>query len=418
MQIQELNQDSIIIDWLDTLGAKPNTISSRVLAMQHYTDYTGKSPENLLNEAEEEIRAGKLMRERQVKKQLIGFRKHLENGDYAPTTVKSYLAGVRSFYNVNDIDLPTLPRAGEKARPQKKRLDIPDKDEMREVLKVCDLREKAIILVGLSSGLSANEISNLKLETFYNGYDPETEITTLDLRREKVGFDFITFLTPEASRAVWDYLNYRDREIDVRGTIRKQQLEKQRTTKGGYLFIVNQVSNDYLQDYDEKHRRITTSIVSKIYRAIARKAGRTSPCGEWNKIRSHNLRKMFNSALINAGCDNFYIEYWMGHTLNDTQAAYFRANPEQMKEKYRQYIPFLTIQKDLDISESPEYQEIKKENEVLQAETARHVVERSEMADLKKQLDEMRSHQNALTEIFEKLGKDPDTLKEVMDKGK
>ncbi|KXS46686.1 MAG: hypothetical protein AWU58_333, partial [Methanohalophilus sp. T328-1] len=32
MQIQELNQDSIIIDWLDTLGAKPNTISSRVLA--------------------------------------------------------------------------------------------------------------------------------------------------------------------------------------------------------------------------------------------------------------------------------------------------------------------------------------------------------------------------------------------------
>jgi integrase len=418
MQIQELNKDSIIIDWLDTLGAKPNTISSRVLAMQHFTEYTGKTPEELLKEAEEEIRAGKLMRERQVKKQLIGFRKLLENGDYAPITVKSYMAGVRSFYRVFDIDLPTLPKAGEKARPQKKRLDVPDKDEIREVLKVCDLREKAIILVGLSSGLSANEISNLKLDTFKKGYDPETEITTLDLRREKVGFDFITFLTPEATRAVWDYLAYRDREIHARGTVRKQQLEKQRTVEGGYLFITNQVANDYLIDYDEKHRRITTSVVSKIYRAIARKAGRTSPSGDWNKIRSHNMRKMFNSALINAGCDNFYIEYWMGHTLNDTQAAYFRANPEQMKERYQQYIPYLTIQKELDVSESPEYQEIKKENQVLQAETARHVVERSEMADLKKQLDEMREHQDALSEIFTKLGQDPATLQEVIKKGK
>jgi integrase len=418
MQIHELNDDSIIIDWLDTLGAKPNTVSSRILAMQHFTEYTGKTPEELLKEAEEEIRAGKLMRERQVKKQLIGFRKLLENGDYAPITVKSYMAGVRSFYRVFDIDLPTLPKAGEKARPQKKRLDVPDKDEIREVLKVCDLREKAIILVGLSSGLSANEISNLKLDTFKKGYDPETEITTLDLRREKVGFDFITFLTPEATRAVWDYLAYRDREIHARGTVRKQQLEKQRTVEGGYLFITNQVANDYLIDYDEKHRRITTSVVSKIYRAIARKAGRTSPSGDWNKIRSHNMRKMFNSALINAGCDNFYIEYWMGHTLNDTQAAYFRANPEQMKERYQQYIPYLTIQKELDVSESPEYQEIKKENQVLQAETARHVVERSEMADLKKQLDEMREHQDALSEIFTKLGQDPATLQEVIKKGK
>jgi transposase-like protein len=89
-----------------------------------------------------------------------------------------------------------------------------------------------------------------------------------------------------------------------------------------------------------------------------------------------------------------------------------------MKERYQQYIPYLTIQKELDVSESPEYQEIKKENQVLQAETARHVVERSEMADLKKQLDEMREHQDALSEIFTKLGQDPATLQEVIKKGK
>jgi hypothetical protein len=40
------------------------------------------------------------------------------------------------------------------------------------------------------------------------------------------------------------------------------------------------------------------------------------------------------------------------------------------------------------------------------------------MADLKKQLDEMRQHQDALSEIFATLGKDPDTLKDVLKKGK
>jgi hypothetical protein len=173
----------------------------------------------------------------------------------------------------------------------------------------------------------------------------------------------------------------------------------------------------YLEDYNEECRGLSSSAIMKMYQTIAAKAGRAAPSGDWNKIRSHNMRKMFNSALINAGCDNFYIEFWMGHTLNDTQSAYFRANPEQMKERYSQYIPYLTIQKELDISESPEYQEIKKENQVLQAETARHVVERSEMADLKKQLDEMRQHQDALSEIFAALGKDPDTLKDVLKKG-
>jgi len=408
METRELEQDKTVIEWLDTLGGSKNTTENRLLAMHHYTDYTGKTPEDLLHEAEEEIRAGKLMRERHVKKQLVGFRKHLEKQEYAPTTLKSYMAGIRSFYRIFDIDLPTLPKAGQRARPQKKRLDIPDKDEIREVLKVCDVRERAIILVGISSGLAANEISNLKLDTFYKGYDPETEITTLDLRREKVGFDFITFLTPEASRAVWDYLKYRDRDIYMKGTVRKQQMEKQRTThnEDGYLFIANLVPWEYLENYDEEYRKITTNVVAKIYRNISRKAGKFAPCGEWNKIRSHNIRKMFNSALVNAGCDNFYVEYWMGHTLNDTQAAYFRANPEQMKEKYRQYIPYLTIQKELDVAESPEYQDIKKENQVLQAETARHVVERSEMADLKKQMEAMQ----------DLLMSDPEILRRIKEK--
>jgi hypothetical protein len=112
------------------------------------------------------------------------------------------------------------------------------------------------------------------------------------------------------------------------------------------------------------------------------------------------MRKYFNSNLKNAGCDGDLVEYFMGHTLDGSKPAYYEGNPEQLKEIYQKFIPFITIRKDLDISESPEYQNIKKENQILQAETARHVVERSELADMKKELDEMKAFNKVMQAIM------------------
>ncbi len=80
----------------------------------------------------------------------------------------------------------------------------------------------------------------------------------------------------------------------------------------------------------------------------------------------------------------------MGHTLDDTRAAYFRASPDKLKEIYQKYVPFLIIQKEADISESPEYLRIKQENQILQAETARHVVERSELQELRADMERLK----------------------------
>lgn len=98
-----------------------------------------------------------------------------------------------------------------------------------------------------------------------------------------------------------------------------------------------------------------------------------------NLIRSHTMRKYFNSTLLNAGCDSFHTEFWMGHALDDTQAAYFRANPIALREIYQKYVPYLMIQKELNISESPEFIRLKNENEILARETAKAIVEREEI---------------------------------------
>lgn len=64
----------------------------------------------------------------------------------------------------------------------------------------------------------------------------------------------------------------------------------------------------------------------------------------------------------------------MGNKLPATQSHYFAVNVNKLKELYTQFVPYLTIQKKLDISESPEYQKIKPENDIIRAEPARHVI--------------------------------------------
>jgi len=99
------------------------------------------------------------------------------------------------------------------------------------------------------------------------------------------------------------------------------------------------------------------------------------------------MRSYFDSVLKGSGCDSFHVEFWLGHKMDNTKSAYFRANPENEKELFNKYNPFLTIQKALDVSESPDFQRIKNENQALVAETIRNAVERQDITELKEQLE-------------------------------
>ncbi len=400
MKVKDLENDLLIKRWVLTQRPSKNTYNSNMTAMQHYTEFTGMTPQQLLDSAESEIKAGKLMRERELFTYTIGFRDYLEErGTLAPLTIRNYMACVRAFYSSFYIDLPKLPKAATKATRLKQNSKVPDKDNARQALEYCDSMDTAIMLCGLSSGMGASEISSLTIEVFNEGYDPETEITTIDMRRVKREVDFVTFLTPEATRAVKAYLAWRD--APTRSTRQHDILvrKKRSTTPDSYLFITRNVPDEYLTITDaelkklkttrEELRRLTANAIVKRYRTISNNAGMSSPKGVYNLIRSHNMRKWFNSTMKNAGCDSERVEYFMGHTLGSTRGAYYEPDIELLKTMFKSFCPYLTIRKELDVAESPEYASIKNENDILRAETARHIVERSEFADIKAKHDKM-----------------------------
>lgn len=388
MDINNLRTDKIIGEWLDTINAAENTEKQYLQAMRQFTDYTKLTPEQLITEAENEISSGILMRRRNIKTYIIGFRKHLQQEGISDGSIKARLTGIRSFYTAFDIQLPNLQGERRKAKRIEENEATPTKQDIQDCLAICDPLERAVMLTGISSGLASNEIRHLRIKDFKKGYDPETEICTLKLTREKVNFQFVTFTSPECTRAIKAYLEFRNREVKTGNQKRIRQLDKQRVTSdNGYLFILHNVSDEYLETKNEELRHIPEQGMIRLYRGISEKAQKNTGRGYYNVIRSHCMRKYMISALLNAGCDSFHVNFWAGHTLNETDAAYFRASPDKMRDLYMKYMYALTITKELDISESDDFKRLKEENQILAAEAARATVERAELQDLRAAVD-------------------------------
>lgn len=411
MNRNELEMEPTVKSLFALIAPADRTKDNYLTALMHYTNFTGMTPTELIDEANEDIKAGKLMIHRRVFTRIPAFRQYLEglrtpqaNRSHAPGTLNKYVSTVCSFYKYFYIEVPKQPRSKNKTKPVKENLKRATKDDIQKAQEIANLRDNAIMLCGVSSGMGAAEVASLTVEAFNEGYDLETGITTFDMRRGKVEVDFITFISPEASQAVIKYLEWRDRppaRPDNKRDI--TEYEKRKVTPGSYLFISSKVSAEYLQTRDEEIRRCKPDTIVKIYNRISNNANMGGQKGVYNILRSHNMRKFFTSNLKNAGCDSDLVEYFTGHTLDGSKPAYYEGNPVQLKEIYKKFIPYITIRKDLDVSESPEYQQIKKENQILQAETARHVVERSELATVKAELDNMKRDNAIIQEILKRI---------------
>jgi hypothetical protein len=179
------------------------------------------------------------------------------------------------------------------------------------------------------------------------------------------------------------------------------------------------VNPKYLENHNDELRKHDQASFVKVYRNISEKAQKNTPKGDWNLIRAHNIRKFFNSTMLNAGADSFHVEFFMGHTLDDTRAAYFRANPEKLRELYQKYVPYLTIEKAFDPEQHPDFIRLKNESETYARAAANAAVERNELIELRTEMEKMkeaRESSDKVTEIILQLQKtDPTILNTLLE---
>jgi len=457
-------EDEYVRIWFDEIEAEPRTIDNYSQAIYLFCKFTGKMPKELIEEAENEIRAGIPLRHRRIKRYLTEFANWVEEEfrkkhgrEIAPKTLKDRLSGVRSFYQTFEIEVPRNKKKINNAEPLPENGEIPTIDMVKEALSVASVRDRAIVLSMLSSGMGDSEILSIKLGNFIRGrgYDPhligrseesirqwiseerkkvseaiekdnlEFGVTTLRATRKKTGVEFFTFLTPEATLAVLEYLEWRNRKPKLefyRGKYMKAVMmegyEKRKIRSiNDYIFVRNAIPDEFLpldvlkgfyagtkaykerylkskerreingdHPYDERFRVLNRSGLTRVFRELAKKIGVDTDFEKWQILRGHGLRKLWTSLLLNNGMPIKDVEFMAGHKLPQQRNAYYRADEAEIKKHYIKHMNVLFTGRTKVKSITTE--EFKAVEESLKAKD-------EEIAKLRKEIEEMKAREKA-----------------------
>ncbi len=345
----------------EILGFSDKTRREYETSLGHYTKFHNMTLEQLLEEAEEDEDNGVKKRRRRINDRLFDFKKHMETttwvhpvnkieGHYSASTIHKTFAHIKAFYNVFEISMPKIrnlpPIKAEKYE------DSITKEMIVEVLKTTsNLKHRAIIISMAVSGLDGDSLRKLTwnnfskaTEEYHNGGSINEQLEKLRKMNEpiamfkdvrgKTEYEHIFFFSPEAVIATCNY-----------GLSLKKELQP-----------------------DELIFNISGIGLSKVFsRANDRLSlGKTSR-GTRRVFHAHGLRNYMGTTLLGTTydgmmLDTLMIEFMLGHAIDPTTAAYYKRNPEVLKETYIRIMPKLSIE-DVNVRDvdSPQYKRMEAE---------------------------------------------------------
>lgn len=356
------NDENLIEKWFLIRNLSSGTHESYRIALREFTTLIGKSPSELIDEAEKEEDAGIRPRKRQVTHYLLKFKKQLEENEVAPGYLSLNISAIKSFYKAFDITIPEI-KVNRGDIGLEKNMGKPlTRKNIRKLISAANHRERALIYLMALSGMGQQEARDLTIDKLLKsagaaiGMELENiedllkhenqilkEVLTLEITRKKVRYRHHTFIPPETTREIISYLNER-----CSGRNEKIRIK----SNDDYIFV-NNLGNKLSRD----------SIVTN-FRRIGQQAGFRKDKGAYAFWRSHALRKYFISTIINKIGEKTIADYMAGHKISNQDRTYWQANPEDLKNHYLKALPYLSIDeakvKDL---HSKEYSELRKEAE-------------------------------------------------------
>ncbi len=336
-------------------------------AVCRYTDFFSMSLSELIEEAELEEEQGIRWKKRKLKRRLLTYRQHLlEN--YSLNTVRTMFHPIIYIYKYFEIEVLDIPKINKKGVMTPEPItfkDLPDKEVIRNAVKISNPIMTAIIYFMASSGCARREVLNMTIQDYIDAlseYTNKTDIydiidelgtdcnvvPTFNVLRQKTDKYYTTYCSPEAVNAINSYL-----------LSRKDHLSGE-----SKLFKI-----------DEYYFLLRFGIINE-------ELG-LGKVGNFNRFRSHMLRKFHASALYNDGMSLDKVNDLQGKAKNKTDQSYFMTNPEDLKFEYIKHLPAVTINKEVEklSIKSPEFIQIENENKELKTELD---VIKADIASIKK----------------------------------
>jgi len=316
-------QEEIFHEFITDRNISKSAIRGYRAAFKDYAYYNQMTLQELLDEADKEEEERLRAKKRKILKRLKGYRTYKIEQGTPPGTIKDYFTKIKTFYRHFGIEIPYMPPAVLKKEYHERYDDIPNHKHIQTALESTkNLQHRAIILFMSSSGTGLAETLSITIKDFikatkdYHNSDTINDILQklenkknvvplFEMVRRKTNYPYYTCCSPEAIKAIIKYLRTR------------HELKPEDN-----LFILKERS------------------VIAFFTRINENNG-------WGKVgyniffHTHALRKFHATTIENRDLANTL----QGRKPDSVTGAYFKDNPERIREEYIKILPKLTIGK-------------------------------------------------------------------------
>jgi integrase len=275
-----------------------------------------------------------------IEKQIISFitkqNSRAEKGEITTATVGNCLKAVRLLLEMNDVSLNwkkirrVLPNARRYALDR-----IPTVEEIREIVDAADVREKALTLLFVSSGIREGAIEHLTVEDY----------STIEVAEQKAAAgrlvvyrgdreQYTTFISPEACHALDKYLDFRSEDGEQITKASPLFRDKFDPVKGLYGYGKTNSNESIIP--------MTGPAVRQYYNRLLFSIGIRKERKRRHDFSVHGFRKFFKTKAEIGGMKPINVETLMGHSTGISD-SYYRPTEKELLDDYLKVVDHLTI---------------------------------------------------------------------------
>lgn len=353
LSIKELEKYESFNNWMASLPGeiKPQTTKyTWALKLKVFCDWIGKNPDELIEERKRQLKSDDPQVQHKMEVEVKKFMRYLESKGLSSSTRRTYFTAIRNFFAKNYLPLTFFRGEGPKVEPVLEGCRAATHTDLKRMLDVANLREKALIVFMAHTGIAEADVVRLKvgdlgkvlgIRNVAQNLEKLEPPIPIELRRKKTKILQRTFVSSEAWDLLKAYL-----EMRMRGVYRSEMGVK----KGfyhSYTVPPENLTDDspLFRSYGKwgKGRKplvtfLTPHAVSVIVRRVARKAGIWVP-----GFSAHSLRRFFQTTLELVGVPPNWIKIMMGHKRPGEEAPYSRPTWEMLRNAYIQAEPYLRV---------------------------------------------------------------------------
>lgn len=332
----EINNDPYLINFMKRRKLSESTEKVYSGRLKAFCEFLDKTPSELIKESQKESGL-------KIHEYFNNYIENLKNSGKSSNTIINRLDTVKAFYKEYNINTDSINHI---INPETDNLalnEIISQDQIKEALELSSLRDKAIILLHMSSGMEATELRHLTYENFINSIEEYLDLNSDDefnvnkiadelfkkneiigtwrIKKYRTSKHYVTFNSPESTKAILSYL------------IDRKRKNKPIKSLNEPLFVNSQ------------NKALNVSTHGSIFKRVNNRAHFGYLTKKRRFLSSTMLRRYFKAKLLESGVDKNSINLILGQKLNNDTNHYSNTEIKTLKSKYRDALPTLSLEK-------------------------------------------------------------------------